>query len=148
MATKANPEADKASWTIKSMPVETRKLAVACATKTGEQMAAWLDRAVRTQASLEAGERVLPPARQSQAVATLPAVYALQAPELSELAALMEQARALAAAADLPIPKTTARHALALMAGQLRAARGLPPLAPRQTKSKNGQTVAEDGSAA
>jgi hypothetical protein len=145
MANEENQDADKASWTIKSMPVETRKLAVACAAKSGEQMATWLDRAVRTQARLEAGERVLPPARTAHAVAMLPAVYPLQAPELSELAALMEQARALAAQAELPIPKTAVRHALALMTAQLRAARGLPPLAPRQTKSKNGQTVEHDG---
>jgi hypothetical protein len=67
------------------------------------------------------------------------------APELGELAALMEQARALAAYAELPIPKAV-RHPLALMTAQLRAARGLPPLAPRQTKSKNGQTVEHDSS--
>jgi hypothetical protein len=68
------------------------------------------------------------------------------APELGELAALMEQARALAAYAELPIPKAAVRHALALMTAQLRAARGLPPLAPRQTKPKNGQTVEHDSS--
>ena len=62
MAEQANLEEDKASWTIKSVPVETRKLAVACAAKQGQTMAEWLAKAVRTQANLEEGERVLPPA--------------------------------------------------------------------------------------
>ena len=57
----------------------------------------------------------------------------------------MDAARTIAAAAEVPIPKATARHALALMQAQLRAARGLPPLAPRQTRPKNGQTI--DGAA-
>ena len=41
LATQAN---DKAPWTIKSVPVETRKLAVASATKQGVTMAEWLAR--------------------------------------------------------------------------------------------------------
>ena len=53
MAEQANLEEDKASWTIKSVPVETRKLAVACAAKQGQTMAEWLAKAVRTQANLE-----------------------------------------------------------------------------------------------
>ena len=44
MAEQANLEEDKASWTIKSVPVETRKLAVACAAKQGQTMAEWLAR--------------------------------------------------------------------------------------------------------
>jgi hypothetical protein len=48
--------------------------------------------------------------------------------------------QAMATAADVPIPKATARHAVALVTAQLRAARGLPEKAPRQTRLKNGQT--------
>ena len=70
MANEENPDSDKASWTIKSVPVEARKLAVACATKQGETMAEWLARAVRNQSKIEAGERVLPPVARSTAIAT------------------------------------------------------------------------------
>ncbi len=61
MADQENPDGDKASWTIKSVPVETRKLAVACAARQGVTMSEWLARAVRNQANLEAGDRILPP---------------------------------------------------------------------------------------
>ena len=145
MANEENQDSGKAAWTIKSVDVETRKLAVACAAKAGEQMATWLERAVRNQARLETGERVLPPARPNGLPAVVPVAYAPPVPELGELAALMEQARALAGQAEVPIPKTVVKHALALMTAQLRSARGLPPLAPRKTKPKNGQTIAEDG---
>ena len=145
MANRENQDSDKAAWTIKSMDVETRKLAVACAAKAGEQMATWLERAVRNQAKLEAGQRVFPPARPNSPTTTTPAIYEPPAPELGGLAALMEQARALAGQTEVPISKTAVKHALALMTAQLRAARGLPPLAPRKTKPKNGQTIRQDG---
>jgi hypothetical protein len=142
----ADEESDKAAWTIKSVPIETRKLAVACATKQGDTMAAWLVKAVRNQANLEAGERVLPPANQ----VNLPAVRlpALTDPavtvDMGELAELMQAAQAVAQAAGVPIPKATARHAIALTTAQLRAARGLPPKRPRQTSHENGQTIEVD----
>jgi hypothetical protein len=143
MANEENPEADKASWTIKSVPVDVRKLAVACAAKQDQTMAEWLERAVRNQANLEAGERILPPASRA---ASLPAVLPLgaavvDAPDIGELADLMQAAQALAAAADVPMPKAMARHALALVTAQLRAARGLPAKQPRRTRHENGQTI-------
>jgi len=141
MVEQANLEEDKASWTIKSVPVETRKLAVACAAKQGQTMAEWLAKAVRTQANLEAGERVLPPApRPGDALAAwapVPSVIGL-----GGLADLMQAAREIAEAAGVPIPKATARHALALTTAQLRAARGLPP---KQTRPRNGQTIDDEG---
>jgi hypothetical protein len=42
-----------AHWQIKSVPVEIRKLAAACAARRGETMAVWVARAVRIQAMLE-----------------------------------------------------------------------------------------------
>jgi hypothetical protein len=143
----AEPEAERASWTIKSVPVETRKLAIACASRQGQTMAEWLTRAVRNQAHLEAGERVLPPAPRPAGALTVPgAPWApVAVPELGALADLMQAARAIAEAAGVPIPKATARHALALTTAQLRAARGLPPKTPRQTKHENGQTIEDEG---
>lgn len=140
MANLAN-DTDKASWTIKSVPVETRKLAVACAAKAGENMAEWLARAVRNQAKLEAGERVIPPSRPVTNGAMVPVPFAMPV-DLGELAELMTAAQAVAEAAGVPIPKATARHALALTTAQLRAARGLPPKRSRQTGAENGQTIA------
>jgi hypothetical protein len=46
----------------------------------------------------------------------------------------MHAARAVADAAGLPVPKTAARHAFALLSAELRRARGLPPLAPRRRR--------------
>ena len=111
-------------------------------------MAEWLERAVRNQANLEAGERILPPAPRPAPVPALapPSGAALSdAPDIGELADLMQAAQALAAAADVPMPKATARHALALVTAQLRAARGLPPKQPRQTRHENGQTSLIEG---
>lgn len=139
MANQENPEADRAAWTIKSVPVETRKLAVACATKQGVTMAEWLDRAVRNQATLEAGERVLPPVPRAASVPALARpLQPVQHVGLGELAGLMQAAQAVAAAAGVAIPKATARHALALTTAQLRSARGLPP---KQTRTRHGQTI-------
>lgn len=149
MANMENPDGDKASWTIKSVPIETRKLAIACATKQDMTMAEWLVRAVRNQANLEAGERVLPPPAPRQTGNGLPAVQAslpaLPHVDLGELADLMQAAQAVADAAGVPVPKSTARHALALTTAQLRAARGLPPKARRQTGPENGQTIEGEG---
>ena len=112
MANEENPEADKASWTIKSVPVEVRKLAVACAAKQDQTMAEWLERAVRNQANLEAGERILPPVPRPSGLPVVPPADAAleEAPGMGELADLMQAAQALAAAAEISIPKTTARQ--------------------------------------
>jgi len=111
MAEQANLEEDKASWTIKSVPVETRKLAVACAANQGQTMAEWLAKAVRTQANLEAGERVLPPApRPGDALAAWAPVPSIIG--LGGLADLMQAAREIAEAGRGADPKATARHAL------------------------------------
>lgn len=141
MADGENHSDDKAAWTIKSVSVETRKLAVACASKQDMTMAEWLDRAVRNQANLEAGERILPPAPRPAGLPAPVPLGSMAAVDMGELADLMMAVQAVAKAADVPIAKATAKHALALMTGQLRAARGLPPLARRQTQPKNGQTI-------
>lgn len=148
MANAANLDTDKASWTIKSVPVETRKLAVAAATRAGESMGVWIERAVRTQSAIEAGDRILPPlptSRTSRMPAVVPAPVVLDMGALAGLADLMQAAEALAEAAEVPVPKATARHALALVTAQLRAARGLPEKRRRQTSIENGQTIDGEG---
>jgi hypothetical protein len=143
MADQENPEHERAAWTVKSMPVEARKLALACAQRQDETLAVWLERAVRNQASLEAGQQVLPPEPRhaSPSRTTLSIPPRVVVPDTSGLADLLRATVETARAADVPVPKAVARHAAALATAQLRAARGLPPLAPRQTKSKNGQTL-------
>jgi hypothetical protein len=143
VANEENPDGDKASWTIKSVPVEVRKLAVACAAKQDQTMAEWLERAVRNQANLEAGERILPPiVVRPSAVAAVPGSPGPAVPhDMAALADLMQAAQAMAEAAEVALPKATARHALALLTAQLRAARGLPTKQPRQTRHENGQTI-------
>lgn len=141
MADQEEP-ADKAPWTIKAVPIETRKLAGACAVKAGETMAEWLARAVRNQASLEAGERVIPPGKPaSGAPAVYPATHAVPPVNLRELAEAVQAATGIAQAAGVAVPAALARDALAAVRSQLRAARGLPPVQPRQTKRHDGQTI-------
>jgi hypothetical protein len=137
-----NQDDDKTAWTIKSVPVATRKLAVACAIKRDVTMGEWLVPAVRNQANLEAGELVIPPPNPTQ---SLPSPSGSVTTDLSSLAELMRAAQALAEAAGVSVPKATARHALALTSAQLRQARGLPPKRIRQTDRENGQTIDGDG---
>lgn len=145
MENEANPETDKAAWTIKSVPVETRKLAVACATKAGQTMAEWIASAVQDRANREAGNRIIPPLAVPGAGRALVPIAGPAAPlvpvDMAGLAGMLGAVQAMATAAEVPIPKATARHAVALVTAQLRAARGLPEKAPRQTRPKNGQTV-------
>jgi hypothetical protein len=145
MEDQGNQDSDKAAWTIKAVPVETRKLAVACATKTGEHMAQWIERAVRNQAQLEAGDRVLPPLTapaRGRALAVANGPAPLVPPlDLAGLSDLLTATQAMAAAAGVPIPGATAKHALALVRDQLRTARGLPVSPRKQTRAENGQTI-------
>lgn len=136
-------DTDKAPWTVKSVPVEVRKLAVASASKAGETMAIWLAKAVRNQANLEAGERILPPApRSASGSASALSVVTPRPPvDMAGLADLMQAAVSAAQAAGVPLSKTVARQAMALTNAQLRQARGLPEKAPRQTGRRNGQTI-------
>lgn len=139
-------DAEHAPFTVKAFPVEARELARKCATKQGEHMGAWLARAVRTQANLEAGERVLPPVKQGQPVASYELVKPTQETgkplDLAGLATALQAVAKVHEAAGLPIPKTLARQASGLVLDQIREARGLPSKL-RQTGRLIGQTVEE-----
>ena len=169
----ADEAAVTASWTIKAVPVDVRKRAVACAAKQGQTMAEWLARAVATQANLEAGDRILPPLvpgldaaprhlppgdRFAMPAESLPAPRehpaAAAAPVvggMAELAELMRVTVEVGRAGGVAVPKTVARQAFALVGEQLRAARGLP-LRPRRTlacasarRLPGGQTAPRNG---
>jgi hypothetical protein len=92
---------DSEPWTIKSVAVRER--AVARAAERGLTVGEWLDWAIPAACALQDGK---PPLVDTAA-----------------LADLLREARAVAAAAGVPIPKEIAHHALALVNAQLRAAR-------------------------
>lgn len=120
---------ERAPWTIKSVRVETRKLAIASAAKEGLTMAEWLDRAVRHQADLDRGNQVIPPGQPGQSITRFAPV---QPPDETgkptmDLAGLADALRAVATvagAAEMPVPKSLAREASALLRQQIREARG------------------------
>ena len=137
-------DAEQAPFTVKAFPVEARELARKAAAKQGEHMGVWLARAVRTQANLEAGERVLPPVKHGQSVAPFDPVKPTQEMgkpfDLDGLATALQAVAKVHEVAGLPLPKVLARQASALLLSQIREARGLSSK-PRQTRRLIGQTV-------
>ena len=86
------------------------------ARKEGLTVGQWLERRVREWT--EAGSPI--------------PVAAPPAASLGELAQLMQAARGLAEAANVPVPEPLARSALATLGRAVRQARGLPPPKPRR----------------
>jgi hypothetical protein len=120
---------EKSSFSIKAFPVEARKLALACAARAGLTMAEWMDRAVHSQARLEAGENVLPPDRGFAA----PAAISQPVPgDLAGLLIMMQVAQVAAQASGKPMGKTIAQRYYGLVDDRVRAAAGLPPRTPRK----------------
>lgn len=128
------PEQDKGPWSIKSVPVETRRKAMACATRQDETMAEWLARAVETQARLDAQSQVLPPAIPGRPEAGMTENGAGNTERHTSLPVLREMAEVaaiVAQASGKPLPKTIGNHLVALIDAECRKARGLPPRVPR-----------------
>jgi hypothetical protein len=124
MADEIASDAAEVRWTVRGVPKRYRDAASEAAARADLSVGAWLCRAIEQAVQAErAPIDALPPA----GPAPRPA-----AAGVGELADLMRAAQAMAEATGVPIPKATARHAVALMTGELRAARGLPPLAPRR----------------
>ncbi len=120
-------EPDKAPWTIKAVSVETRKLAVKSAAQQGVTMAEWLDRAVQGQAERDRGNQLIPPGQSGQDVARFAPVQPPDETGKLDLAGLADALRAVATvagAAEMPVPKSLAREASALLRQQIREARG------------------------
>jgi hypothetical protein len=129
----ANEANQRAPWTIKAVDVETRRLAVRCATRRGLTMPAWLETAVRNQASIEAGDQVILPEKPGQTPALIGQTTA-PAIDLGELARAVQAAQEIATAAGVAVPKDIARHTFGLLRARLRDARGLPPRMPRKPR--------------
>jgi hypothetical protein len=131
------------AMTIKAVPVATRKTMLALAKRRGETQSEWIARVVEKEEA--AGRKDL---IESLGLfdAGLPAVN--PAPEsgklsMADIREAMGAARSIAESTGTKVPKVIARHVYALLTQRLREDRGLPPLAPRQTRPKKGQTTIE-----
>lgn len=121
-------------WTIKAVPIETRKRAVRAANAQGVNMADWLTDAVNRLADQQAGNLVIPPGKPDapREPEAMPAI------DLHGLAAAIEATVAATQAAGRTPSIGLAREAAATIRHAMRAARGLPA---RQTKPRSGQTT-------
>ena len=128
----ADPIDAMAPWTIKSVSTATRAKVNVAAKREGLTVGQWLERRV---AEWEADGGPVP----VRSVApTAPGIAPMS---LSGLRDAMGAAAAVAAASGVAVPKVVARHAFAVLAAQLRDARGLPPVRPRQTQLANGRAT-------
>jgi hypothetical protein len=127
MADEIASDAAEVRWTVRGVPKRYRDAAAEAAARADLSVGAWLCRAIEQAVQAERAPIDVLPAAGAAAPAPRPA-----AARVGELAELMRAAQAMAEVTGVSIPKATARHAVALMTGELRAARGLPPLAPRR----------------
>lgn len=105
-------------WTIKSVPTKTRLAVIEAARKEGLTAGQWLERRVSEWLADGSPVPVAAPSPSSSH-------------SLADLAQAMDSARVLADAAGVKVPPALAKEALALVRQATRAARGLPPPAPR-----------------
>jgi hypothetical protein len=131
MADEIASDAAEVRWTVRGVPKRYRDTASEAAERADLSIGAWLCRAIEQAVQAERAPLEVTVA------AAAPAAPRPAAAGVGELAELMRAAQAMAEATGVRIPKATARHAVALMTGELRAARGLAPLAPR--RSAKGQ---------
>ncbi len=134
----------KGQWTIKGVPTETRRLAMALSAKLGDPVAVVVTRALRVLEQMEQGERIILPAPRggapSTAVATVPGHARPADVDLPGLTGLLREVREMAVASKegVPLPKGMMSHAMALTVAELRRARGMPV---RRTSGKKGHTI-------
>jgi len=113
--------ADDASWTIKSVPVETRQKAIKAAAFQGLTVGKWLIQAVNRQANIEQANEVIPPGEPDRPA---PAVTMPDFDPAAFAAALNATVAACREAGHAP-PRSLALNASATMNRYMRAARGL-----------------------
>lgn len=114
-------EADKLEpWTLKVFSRNLRNRITAAAKQEGLTTPAWMERSARSTLD---GSNTDPGMSMSAA----------------DLVLIMQEARATADAAGVPVPSSIAREALALTRQALRAARGLPPPARRAPRALIGE---------
>jgi hypothetical protein len=143
MADEIASDAAEVRWTVRGVPKRYRDAASEAAARADLSVGAWLCRAIEQAVQAERAPIDALPAVVAAAPVLRPA-----AAGVGELAELMRAAQAMAEATGVSIPKATARHAVALMTGELRAARGLPPLAPRRSAGPPRAIAAPEPSSA
>lgn len=99
-------------WTIKVFSRNTRNMVVAAARDEGVTTGQWLERCIRDR--MEGGGSSAVQGQGARA-------------SVSDLAQLMQEARAMAAAAGVAVPAGMARDAFALVRQATRQARGVQP---------------------
>ena len=111
---------EKKPFQLRAFPVETRKLAVVCATKAGLTVPEWIDRAVHSQARLDRAESVFPPER--------PNSDGDAQTDLSAICELVRVAVDVAKVTGKPLRSDLQGRLLGLVDQEIRAARGMPQI--------------------
>jgi hypothetical protein len=139
-------EEQRSPMTIKAVPKSTRLDMVAIARRRGMSQADLMVHMVEKAReagtrdlveSLHLFEKPLPPPVKPE-----PGSDKLSMADLRDAVAAV---RSIGETTGVKPPKVIARHVYALIGQRLREERGLPPLAPRQTRRKSGQTIEADG---
>jgi hypothetical protein len=136
----ANHETDKATFTVKALPVEARELARRSANQAGLTMGAWLDMAIHSQARIDAGNLTIPPPSQRIALEMAPVP---DMPDFQSARALAEALDMLARASGEPIGRGLAARCRRLIDMHVRRGLGMQPVKLRKTFLLEGQTGAE-----
>jgi hypothetical protein len=142
-ATDPSDADERAPMTIKAVPIKTRETIIRLSRLRKQTVAVWLANAVEQMAETQAGDGIAFP-KTSQTLPVIPSGQPQQnraTIPITDLRDAMVAAVAIAGASGLPVPKTAARHALALLTAQLRHARGLPDVQQRQLRKPIGQTI-------
>lgn len=122
----------KAPWTIKAMDIETRRMATTCAQKQGLTVAEWLDRAVRTQAQVDEGNRIEMPSAGGGRSGKVYFEVSADQPARLDLGGFNATGATLAAmeGAGIKVPRSITRELFRGMRNALLAEQGLPLTLP------------------
>ena len=112
---------DIADMLIRGVKVDVRQRAVQSAKEAKETMAEWFEAAANAELNRRAGIRINPPDKQEREAPPAPVIDH----DKLALAATALDAMGKAAAAGLPVSKTAARHAVAILSAGLAEMRGM-----------------------
>lgn len=143
MDDQANHETDKATFTVKALPVEARELARRSATQAGLTMGAWLDMAIHSQARIDAGNLTIPPPH-SPRIALSEIAPVPDMPDFQSARALAEALDMLARASGEPIGRGLAARCRRLIDMHVRRGLGMQPVKLRKTFLLEGQPGADE----
>lgn len=122
-----DPVDTAAPWTIKSVSVATREIVTAAARREGLTVGQWLERRVAEWEREGSPTQVIPSGQPGQSLTRFAPVQLSGETGKLDLAGLADALRAVATvagAAEMPVPKSLAREASALLRQQIREAQG------------------------